>query len=55
MKKYLAEFIGKFTLVFCGTGASIVNEQSNGALGLMGISLTFGIIVSAMIYILEHT
>lgn len=51
MKKYLSEFIGTFALVFCGTGAIIVNEQSNGSLGLVGIALTFGIIVSAMIYV----
>lgn len=51
MKKYLAEFIGTFALVFCGTGAIIFNEQSNGALGLVGIAFTFGIIVSAMIYV----
>jgi glycerol uptake facilitator-like aquaporin len=51
MKKYLAEFIGTFALVFCGTGAIIVNEQTNGSLGLIGIALTFGIIISAMIYV----
>ncbi|PKH52260.1 aquaporin [Tenacibaculum sp. Bg11-29] len=51
MKKYLAEFIGTFALVFCGTGAIIVNEQSNGSLGLIGVALTFGIIISAMIYV----
>ncbi|WP_347174299.1 MIP/aquaporin family protein [Polaribacter uvawellassae] len=51
MKKYLAEFIGTFALVFCGTGAIIVNQQAGGSLGLVGISLTFGIIVIAMIYI----
>lgn len=51
MKKYVAEFIGTFALVFCGTGAIIVDEQSNGSLGLIGIALAFGIIVSAMIYI----
>lgn len=51
MKKYIAEFIATFALVFCGTGAIIVNEQSNGILGLIGIALAFGIIVSAMIYI----
>ena len=50
MKKYLAEFIGTFALVFCGTGAVIVNEQTNGSLGLLGIALTFGLIISAMIY-----
>lgn len=51
MKKYIAEFIGTFALVFCGTGAIIVNEQSNGSLGLIGIALAFGIIISAMIYV----
>lgn len=51
MKKYLAEFIGTFALVFCGTGAIIVNERSNVALGLVGIAFAFGIIVSAMIYV----
>jgi MIP family channel proteins len=51
MKKYLAEFIGTFALVFCGTGAIIVNQQTNGSLGLIGIALTFGTIISTMIYI----
>lgn len=51
MKKYIAEFIGTFALVFCGTGAIIVNEQSNGSLGLLGIALAFGITISVMIYI----
>ena len=51
MKKYIAELIGTFALVFCGTGAIIVNQQSNGSLGLIGIALTFGIIISAMIYV----
>lgn len=50
MKKYIAEFIGTFALVFCGTGAAIVNQQTDGSLGLIGISLTFGIIITAMIY-----
>ena len=51
MKKYLAEFIGTFALVFCGTGAIIVDQHSGGSLGLLGIAATFGIIVSAIIYI----
>jgi aquaporin Z len=51
MKKYLAEFIGTFSLVFCGTGAIIVNQQSEGSLGLLGIAIAFGIIITAMIYI----
>ena len=51
MKKYTAEFIGTFALVFCGTGATIVNEQSSGSLGLVGIAFACGIIVTAMIYV----
>lgn len=51
MKKYIAECIGTFALVFCGTGAIIVNQQTNGDLGLVGIALTFGIIISVMIYV----
>ena len=51
MKKYLAEFIGTFALVFCGTGAVIVNQQTEGSLGLLGVAATFGIIVTAMIYV----
>ncbi|MDQ3019008.1 MAG: aquaporin [Bacteroidota bacterium] len=50
MKKYAAEFIGTFGLVFCGTGAIIINEQTNGAIGHIGISITFGLIILAMIY-----
>ena len=51
MKNYLAEFIGTFALVFFGTGAVIVDQQTSGNLGLLGISATFGIIVIAIIYI----
>ena len=51
MKKYIAEFIGTFALVFCGTGAIIVNQQTEGSLGLLGIAAAFGIIITAMIYI----
>lgn len=51
LKKYLAELIGTFALVFCGTGSIIVDQQSGGTLGLVGISFAFGIIVIAVIYI----
>jgi len=50
MRKYTSEFLGTFALVFCGTGAIIINEQSNGVIGHVGISITFGLIVLAMIY-----
>ena len=52
MKKYIAEFIGTFALVFCGTGAVIINELKNGIITHVGIAITFGLIVMAMIYAL---
>ena len=52
MKKYLAEMIGTFVLVFCGTGAIIINEESGGAIMHVGIAITFGLVVASMIYAL---
>ncbi len=49
MRSYLAEFIGTFALVFCGTGAIIINEQT-GVISHAGIAITFGLIVMVMIY-----
>jgi aquaporin NIP len=50
MRKYLAEFIGTFALVFCGTGAVIINDVSGGAVTHVGIAITFGLIIMAMIF-----
>jgi len=50
MKKYLAELIGTFGLVFCGTGAMVINDVTNGTVTNVGIGITFGAIVMAMIY-----
>ena len=50
MQKYLAEFIGTFALVFCGTGAIVIDQQTGGAVTHTGIAITFGLIVLAMIY-----
>jgi aquaporin NIP len=50
LKKFAAEFIGTFALVFAGTGAIVINETSGGAITHVGIALTFGLIVLAMIY-----
>jgi aquaporin Z len=48
-KKLLAEFIGTYCLLFAGTGAIIINDISGGAVTPLGIALTFGLIVFAMI------
>lgn len=48
----MAEFFGTFSLVFAGTGAVIINDVSNGAVSHVGIALTFGLVVLAMIYAL---
>lgn len=50
MKKYIAEFIGTFTLVFCGCGAIVTNEFSQGTVTHSGIALTFGLVVMSLIY-----
>ena len=51
-RSFVAEFIGTFALVFAGTGAIIINETSGGAITHVGIALTFGLVVLAMIYTL---
>lgn len=54
MRKYVAEIIGTFAMMFCGTGAIIIDQHSNGAISHLGISITFGLIVMAVIYALGN-
>ena len=53
-KKYMAEFVGTFALVFIAAGsvcADFYLRQAGGqGLGLLGISIAFGIVVIAVIY-----
>lgn len=53
MRKLIAEFIGTFSLVLFGCGAAVVSGISTtgpAGLGLLGISLAFGLAVVAMAY-----
>ncbi len=51
-KKYITEAIGTFILVFCGTGAITINEITGGSVSHIGIAMTFGLAVLALIYAL---
>lgn len=53
-QKLIAEALGTGLLVFCGTGAVIINHISQGSITHLGIALTFGLIVMALIYSLGH-
>ena len=47
MKKYMAEFMATFVLIFCGTGAAIVNEIKPGVITHVGVAIVFGLVVLA--------
>jgi aquaporin Z len=47
MKRYLAEFIGTFVLVFGGCGSAVL---AGGKIGYSGIALAFGLSLLAMVY-----
>ena len=50
MQRFVAEAIGTFALVFAGTGAIVVNDLSPDSVSHVGIALTFGLVVMAMIF-----
>lgn len=51
-RSLFAEAFGTFCLVFAGTGAVVVDQVSGGGVTPLGVSLTFGLIVLALIYAL---
>jgi aquaporin NIP len=49
----LAEVVGTFALVFAGCGAIMV-DQKTGALGHVGVAISFGLVIMVMIYAVGH-
>ncbi|MDX8367355.1 aquaporin [Cytobacillus sp. IB215665] len=52
-KKLISEYLGTYFLVFAGTGAIIINSITN-SLTHIGIAITFGLVVMALIYTFGH-
>jgi aquaporin NIP len=48
------EGLAAFALVFAGCGAIVTNAQHHGALGSVGISLVFGLIIMVMVCATGH-
>jgi len=46
MRRYIAETIGTFALVFAGTGAVVIDDLTH-AVTHVGVALTFGLVVLA--------
>ena len=58
-KKLIAELIGTFWLVFGGCGSAVLaaafgGTDSNLGIGLVGVSLAFGLTVLTMAYAIGH-
>jgi MIP family channel proteins len=53
LRALLAEAIGTFALVFAGAGAVMVDAKTH-QLGHVGVAITFGLVIMAMIYAVGH-
>jgi aquaporin Z len=51
MKKYLAEMVGTFVLVFGGCSSAVLAGQQ---IGFLGVSIAFGLTLLAMAYAIGH-
>lgn len=55
MKKFIAEFIGTFWLVFAGCGSAVLAAAfPELGIGFVGVSLAFGLSVVTMAYAIGH-
>jgi MIP family channel proteins len=53
-RRAAAEGLSAFALVFAGCGAIVADSRHDGALGAVGVSLVFGLVIMAMIYATGH-
>jgi aquaporin NIP len=53
-RRSAAEGLAAFALVFAGCGAVVANSQYDKALGAVGVSLVFGLIIMVMVYATGH-
>jgi len=53
-RRAAAEGLAAFTLVFAGCGAIVSDAQYDGALGTVGVSLVFGLVIMVMVYATGH-
>jgi MIP family channel proteins len=53
-RRAAAEGIAAFALVFAGCGAIVTNATHGSNLGAVGVSVTFGLIIMAMVYATGH-
>ena len=54
LRRAVAEGLAAFALVFAGCGAVVTNATHQGALGAVGVSLVFGLVIMVMIYATGH-
>jgi MIP family channel proteins len=54
LRRSAAEALGAFALVFAGCGAIVTDAYTHGALGVVGVSLVFGLVILAGIAALGH-
>jgi aquaporin NIP len=54
VRRSAAEGLAAFALVFAGCGAIVANAEYDAALGAVGVSLVFGLIIMVMIYATGH-
>jgi aquaporin NIP len=52
-KRYFVEFIATFIMIFAGCGAMVI-ETLTGSLGHVGVALTWGFVIVALIYTFGH-